>query len=106
MLQGSAQTVAKPTCSLKKEGQQCGLCCAAVLTKAVLWQVHATLELFALIVVVFELSMKMRWLGFQTFIRHKRTMVKVSCLLDCQGSPSAPPRPKSQIKHWPALRQG
>uniref|UniRef100_A0A8D2PEC7 Two pore segment channel 1 n=1 Tax=Zosterops lateralis melanops TaxID=1220523 RepID=A0A8D2PEC7_ZOSLA len=40
--------------------------------------VHATLELFALIVVVFELSMKMRWLGFHTFIRHKRTMVKVS----------------------------
>jgi len=29
-------------------------------------------------VVVFELSMKMRWLGFHTFIRHKRTMVKVS----------------------------
>lgn len=28
--------------------------------------------------------MKMRWLGFQTFIRHKRTMVKVSCLYDCQ----------------------
>ncbi|NXH10208.1 TPC1 protein, partial [Bucco capensis] len=41
--------------------------------------VHATLELFALIVVVFELSMKMRWLGFQTFIRHKRTMVKGRC---------------------------
>ncbi|XP_058672487.1 two pore channel protein 1 isoform X2 [Ammospiza caudacuta] len=43
--------------------------------------VHATLELFALIVVVFELSMKMRWLGFQTFIRHKRTMVKTCVLL-------------------------
>ncbi|NXU39355.1 TPC1 protein, partial [Drymodes brunneopygia] len=43
--------------------------------------VHATLELFALIVVVFELSMKMRWLGFHTFIRHKRTMVKTCVLL-------------------------
>uniref|UniRef100_A0A8B9CQX4 Two pore segment channel 1 n=1 Tax=Anser brachyrhynchus TaxID=132585 RepID=A0A8B9CQX4_9AVES len=49
-------------------------------------------ELFALMVVVFELSMKMRWLGFHTFIRHKRTMVKVSCpsalrcifLVDCR----------------------
>lgn len=43
-----------------------------------LWpQVHATLELFALMVVVFELCMKLRWLGLHTFIRHKRTMVKV-----------------------------
>lgn len=43
-----------------------------------LWlQVHATLELFALMVVVFELCMKLRWLGLHTFIRHRRTMVKV-----------------------------
>lgn len=28
-------------------------------------------------VVVFELCMKLRWLGLHTFIRHKRTMVKV-----------------------------
>lgn len=28
-------------------------------------------------VVVFELCMKLRWLGFHTFVRHKRTMVKV-----------------------------
>lgn len=41
-------------------------------------QVHATLELFALMVVVFELCMKLRWLGLHTFIRHKRTMVKVT----------------------------
>lgn len=40
-------------------------------------QVHATLELFALMVVVFELCMKLRWLGLHIFIRHKRTMVKV-----------------------------
>lgn len=45
-----------------------------------LWlQVHATLELFALMVVVFELCMKLRWLGLHTFVRHKRTMVKVAC---------------------------
>ena len=45
-----------------------------------LWlQVHATLELFALMVVVFELCMKLRWLGLHTFIRHRRTMVKVLC---------------------------
>ncbi|KAM7050552.1 two pore channel protein 1 isoform 2-T3 [Molossus nigricans] len=45
--------------------------------------VHATLELFALMVVVFELSMKLRWLGLHTFIRHKRTMVK-TCVLVVQ----------------------
>uniref|UniRef100_A0A8C2SEE2 Ion transport domain-containing protein n=1 Tax=Capra hircus TaxID=9925 RepID=A0A8C2SEE2_CAPHI len=43
--------------------------------------VHATLELFALVVVVFELCMKLRWLGLHTFIRHKRTMVKTSVLV-------------------------
>ncbi|KAG8146205.1 hypothetical protein E2320_012577 [Naja naja] len=42
--------------------------------------VHATLELFALTVVLFELSMKLRWLGCHTYIRHKRTMVKTSHL--------------------------
>ncbi|XP_048369960.1 two pore channel protein 1 isoform X1 [Sphaerodactylus townsendi] len=43
--------------------------------------IHATLELLALAIVVFELSMKMRWLGFHTYIRHKRTMVKTCVLL-------------------------
>ncbi|XP_014396545.1 PREDICTED: two pore calcium channel protein 1 isoform X2 [Myotis brandtii] len=43
--------------------------------------VHATLELFALMVVVFELCMKLRWLGLHTFVRHKRTMVKTSVLV-------------------------
>lgn len=43
--------------------------------------VHATLEIFTLVMVVFELGMKMRWLGFYTFIRHKRTMLKASVLL-------------------------
>ncbi|XP_061674428.1 two pore channel protein 1 isoform X2 [Syngnathoides biaculeatus] len=43
--------------------------------------VHATLELLALVTVAFELCMKLRWLGFHTFIRHKRTMVKACVLL-------------------------
>ncbi|KAM4576815.1 two pore channel protein 1 isoform 2-T2 [Odontesthes bonariensis] len=43
--------------------------------------VHATLELLALSMVAFELCMKLRWLGFHTFIRHKRTMVKTCVLL-------------------------
>ncbi|MEQ2270039.1 Two pore calcium channel protein 1, partial [Xenotaenia resolanae] len=43
--------------------------------------VHATLELLALLLVGFELCMKLRWLGFHTFIRHKRTMVKTCVLL-------------------------
>ncbi|TKS78783.1 Two pore calcium channel protein 1 [Collichthys lucidus] len=43
--------------------------------------VHATLELLALVMVAFELCMKLRWLGFDTFIRHKRTMVKTCVLL-------------------------
>lgn len=42
--------------------------------------IHATLELFALVMVAFELCMKLRWLGFHTFIRHKRTMVKLLVL--------------------------
>ncbi|XP_018417245.1 PREDICTED: two pore calcium channel protein 1 [Nanorana parkeri] len=42
--------------------------------------VHATLELLALAFVVFELGMKMRWLGCHTFLRHRRTMLK-SCVL-------------------------
>ncbi|XP_077377099.1 two pore channel protein 1 isoform X3 [Festucalex cinctus] len=43
--------------------------------------IHATLELLALVIVAFELCMKLRWLGFHTFIRHKRTMVKACVLL-------------------------
>ncbi|XP_077811378.1 two pore channel protein 1 isoform X5 [Macaca mulatta] len=54
--------------------------------------VHATLELFALMVVVFELCMKLRWLGLHTFIRHKRTMVKVKCPPIC-------PSPCSLFSH-------
>lgn len=43
--------------------------------------VHATLELLALVMVAFELCMKLRWLGLHTFLRHKRTMVKTCVLL-------------------------
>ncbi|XP_041083969.1 two pore calcium channel protein 1-like isoform X2 [Polyodon spathula] len=43
--------------------------------------IHTTLELLALVMVAFELCMKLRWLGFRTFIRHKRTMVKTCVLL-------------------------
>ncbi|KAG8455670.1 hypothetical protein GDO86_001747 [Hymenochirus boettgeri] len=42
--------------------------------------VHATLELLALALVVFELAIKMRWLGGCTFLKHRRTMLK-SCVL-------------------------
>ncbi|XP_015332513.1 two pore channel protein 1-like [Marmota marmota marmota] len=52
--------------------------------------VHATLELFALMVVVFELCMKSRWLGLHTFVRHKRTMVKVTCLSAGRVAPVSP----------------
>ncbi|ROI27704.1 Two pore calcium channel protein 1 [Anabarilius grahami] len=45
--------------------------------------IHATLELLALALVAFELGMKLRWLGFRTFIQHKRTMVK-TCVLFTQ----------------------
>ncbi|KAM8962187.1 two pore channel protein 1 isoform 1-T1 [Pelodytes ibericus] len=38
--------------------------------------VHATLELLVLALVMFELSMKMRWLGCRTFLKHRRTMLK------------------------------
>ncbi|KAE8634150.1 hypothetical protein XENTR_v10002211 [Xenopus tropicalis] len=43
--------------------------------------VHATLELLALALVVFELAMKMRWLGGKTFLRHRRTMLKSAVLV-------------------------
>ncbi|XP_018116215.1 two pore calcium channel protein 1 [Xenopus laevis] len=43
--------------------------------------VHATLELLALALVVFELAMKMRWLGGKTFLKHRRTMLKSAVLV-------------------------
>ncbi|XP_053558136.1 two pore channel protein 1 isoform X2 [Bombina bombina] len=43
--------------------------------------VHATLELLALACVVFELGMKMRWLGCRAYLKHRRTMLKSFVLL-------------------------
>ncbi|XP_044739100.1 two pore calcium channel protein 1-like isoform X2 [Chrysoperla carnea] len=38
--------------------------------------VHATIELLALIVIAIELSFKLRWIGWKTILKHKRTMIK------------------------------
>uniref|UniRef100_A0A8C5LRM9 Voltage-dependent calcium channel protein TPC1 n=1 Tax=Leptobrachium leishanense TaxID=445787 RepID=A0A8C5LRM9_9ANUR len=42
--------------------------------------VHATLELLTLALVMFEVTMKLRWLGWRIFLKHRRTMLK-SCVL-------------------------
>ena len=44
---------------------------------AAVTQVHGSLEIAALLIVAFELGMKMKWMGISTFIRHVRTMIKV-----------------------------
>lgn len=41
-------------------------------------QAHGSLELLGLIIVGTELVMKLKWQGWRTFVRHKRTMIKVS----------------------------
>ncbi|XP_066986561.1 two pore channel protein 1-like isoform X2 [Macrobrachium rosenbergii] len=38
--------------------------------------VHASIELFGLFLLGISIVMQLRWLGFRTFIRHKRSMVK------------------------------
>ncbi|KAJ8921141.1 hypothetical protein NQ315_013612 [Exocentrus adspersus] len=38
--------------------------------------IHGTLELLALGVIGVELALKLRWIGWTTILRHKRTMVK------------------------------
>jgi len=40
-------------------------------------QVHGSLELLALLVIAFELGMKVKWLGVRMFVCHIRTMIKV-----------------------------
>ncbi|KAJ8933779.1 hypothetical protein NQ314_013815 [Rhamnusium bicolor] len=40
--------------------------------------IHGTLELVALGVIGIELALKLRWIGWTTILRHKRTMVKSS----------------------------
>ncbi|XP_063396225.1 two pore channel protein 1-like isoform X1 [Mytilus trossulus] len=42
--------------------------------------VHGSLELFGLLILALELGIRMKWLGFRTFIKHKRTLIK-SCTL-------------------------
>lgn len=49
--------------------------------RPLLGQVHASLELLALIVMCVELFMKFRWMGFKQFSEHKRTMLKLTTLV-------------------------
>lgn len=37
---------------------------------------HGSIELFALIIIGTELALKLRWIGWSTMLRHKRTMLK------------------------------
>jgi len=43
----------------------------------VLAQVHGCLEVVALLLIAFELAMKVKWLGIRMFVCHVRTMLKV-----------------------------
>lgn len=38
---------------------------------------HGSIELFALTTIAVELALKLRWIGWSTMLRHKRTMLKV-----------------------------
>ena len=42
--------------------------------------VHGSVELLALSVIGVELALKLRWIGWKTILKHKRTMIKVSLL--------------------------
>jgi hypothetical protein len=42
--------------------------------------VHGSIELLALVVIGVELALKLRWIGWKTILKHKRTMIKVSLL--------------------------
>lgn len=42
--------------------------------------VHGSIELLALLVIGVELALKLRWIGWKTILKHKRTMIKVSLL--------------------------
>ena len=44
-------------------------------------QVHGSLELLCLLLLSLELFIRYKWLGLHTFLRHKRTMIKVSTCL-------------------------
>jgi hypothetical protein len=38
---------------------------------------HGTIELLALTVIGVELHLKLKWIGWSTILKHKRTMIKV-----------------------------
>jgi two pore calcium channel protein 1 len=40
--------------------------------------VHGAIELVALTIIGIEQGMKLRWLGWKPFFKHKRTAIKVS----------------------------
>ena len=42
--------------------------------------VHGILEIIFLLIISLESVMKMRWMGFDVFIRHRRSMLKVRVL--------------------------
>lgn len=44
---------------------------------------HGSIELFALIIIGIELALKLRWIGWLTMLKHKRTMLKVKSVLIC-----------------------
>lgn len=39
---------------------------------------HSIIELFALAVIGLGLALKLRWMGWLTILKHKRTMLKVN----------------------------
>jgi len=41
---------------------------------------HSIIELFALAVIGLGLALKLRWMGWLTILKHKRTMLKVSII--------------------------
>ncbi|XP_026296691.1 two pore calcium channel protein 1 isoform X2 [Apis mellifera] len=43
--------------------------------------VHGSIELFSLIIIGIELALKLRWIGWSTMLKHKRTMLKCITLV-------------------------
>ena len=43
-------------------------------------QVHATIELCTLMLIAVLMGLRTRWIGWKTFVRHKRTSVKITTL--------------------------
>lgn len=46
---------------------------------------HSIIELLALGVIGLGLALKLRWMGWLTILKHKRTMLKVSVHNSCTG---------------------